>query len=113
MYIKKELFTGGFSSKHIEENCCRTGDSVLYARMGNEYIAILIDSSCIGNCLPAPFVTMDTVEKTPLWKQSMNMQMGRIPQATRSSRTTKQVRWMTEKEIHGNMKFEVYRCVYL
>ena len=78
-----------------------------------KHIAIIIENSIISNGLPMPIITLEIEQKIPLWKQSMNMQMGKPYQTKQNERVTKQVRWLNEKELHGNMRFEVYRFMYM
>lgn len=113
MFIQKENCTGGFSQKYIQQRFCRPNERVLYTRFGNIHMAIIVNDSYIGDDLPAPIITMDVQEEIPLWKQSMQLQMGQMPKSHRSNRVTRHIRWLNEDEIHGNMRFEVYRCISL
>ena len=113
MYIKQEHHTGGFSPKYIQERLCNAYEDVLYTRFDNKHIAIIVPKEICENGFPEPVVTLDVESKVPLWKQSMQLQMGRIPHNTKSDRVTRRIRWFTTDELHGNMRFEIYRFVFM
>ena len=113
MFISKYPANGSFSPKYIKENFCRNAEHVLFTRIGNQHIAVILDGSFVDGDLPAPIIIMDVEKDIPLWKQGMNMQMGKPYRTKQSERTTRQVRWLNDSEIHGNMRFEVYKCMYL
>ena len=113
MFIKQEYYTGGFSPKYIHEQLCDTHEDVLYTRFENKHIAIIVPKEVCENGFPEPLITLDVESNVPLWKQSMQIQMGRMPKTTTSNRITRRVRWLNSDALHGNMRFEIYRMVFM
>lgn len=108
MIIREEIVSGVYSAEYILSRFCHAHETVLFTKLGADNIAIIEDSARTDN---DPIVVLDVAHKVPLWKQSMEMQMGRMPQTHQMQREVRRVRWFDTKELHGNMRFKVYRRV--
>lgn len=111
MFIRPSVnFSGRYNCEYLKSRVLRRGFRLYFTRLDNELVAIVTPDS-IEN--PRPLIVYDDEVKVPLWKQSMQMQMGRKPTQTTTRRDSKSVRWISEEEINPTMRFAVYDFVSL
>ena len=113
MFISKYNMSGVFSLNYIKANFCSLTETLLCTKLDNQHIAIIIEKDILDRGLPRPQITLERQKNISWTKQVMNMQMGKPYRTKEEERITRNIRWLSEGELHGNMRFEVYRCLYI
>ncbi len=106
MFIRK-LLNGTFDREYIERRFGDRYNTMTFAKLQNQNIVILSEQYNLNDRQ----VVFDEEVKRPLYKQAMDMQMGKPYKPKDTHRTVRYIDYIDPEKIHGNMRFEVYEHI--
>lgn len=107
MFIKQEM-PYEYSYSYIKNNFLNEDEELICARIGATNYAIKIPKT-LKNI--EPIIVVDEKVPRPMWRQAMDLSMGRISSEYDIDRRSYRVSWMKKERINESMRFSVYKFV--